>query len=337
MAEKGAHANVMRNLVDNLQLVLSQIREGESQRDEKDVFDRQAYWNHIGTVFTAISNEATKLSMAFSKPPAPPPEHSQPMITSLEKATLALVSAYYSFPKTQGMTLRKALKTAVLNIIESVRTLAQNIADFDLGSPEQLRATGIVWHGADILSTLPKDNQRASLAIVEETSELVRDALHELQEALESEGQTDDLDELLIADGFVMSNEDTWTDSDKEVLAASMGLIKTVKSLLKKSKESVKQNAVCDTEANIAQLDDLVDHLGNLSPAVDNLAASLYPPMVYANIMKHTDELSVCIEKYLQFLKQSHMTGEGDQQWLEFLLKARQHNRDKVYSLVHKS
>ncbi|XP_048253638.1 cyclin-D1-binding protein 1 homolog [Haliotis cracherodii] len=337
MAEKGAHVNVMRNFVDNLQLVLSQIREGESQRDEKDEFDRQAYWSHLGTIFTAISNEATKLSMAFSKPPAPPPEHSQLMITSLEKATLALVSAYYSFPKTQGVTLRKALKKAVLNIMESVKSLAQNIADYDLGSQEQMRATGIVWHGAEILSTLPKDNQRAALAILEETSELVRDALHELQEALDNEGQADDLDELLIADGFVMSNEDTWTDSDKEVLTACMGLIKTVKSLLKKSKESVKQNAVCDTEANIAQLDDLVDHLGNLSPATDNLAACLYPPMVYQSIMKHTDDLSACVEKYLQFLKHSHMTGEGDQQWLEFLLKANLHNRDKVHSLVHKS
>ena len=58
-----------------------------------------------------------------------------------------------------------------------------------------------------------------------------------------------------------------------------MGIIKCSKSLLKKTKSAVKANGSVETEGNIAQLDDLVDHIERLSPAVDDLALCVYPPI----------------------------------------------------------
>ena len=58
-----------------------------------------------------------------------------------------------------------------------------------------------------------------------------------------------------------------------------MGIIKCSKSVLKKAKSAVKANGSCEMDRTISQLDDLVDHVERLSPAVDDLATCVYPPI----------------------------------------------------------
>ena len=66
-----------------------------------------------------------------------------------------------------------------------------------------------------------------------------------------------------------------------------MGIVKCSKSVLKKSRSAVKANGNCDSEGSIAQLDDLADHVERLSPAVDELATCLYPPIRKDVVHKH--------------------------------------------------
>lgn len=93
----------------------------------------------------------------------------------------------------------------------------------------------------------------------------------------------DDLDELLGED-VGSDNENTWSERDKTLLGPCLGLLKASKSLLKKTKDTVKKNACCNSEQTVTQLDDLADLVDRLNPAVDELASSLYPPLHYQTL-----------------------------------------------------
>ena len=93
-----------------------------------------------------------------------------------------------------------------------------------------------------------------------------------------NEGQCDDYFGDEDEDGE-SDNTEAWTDQDREMVTPIKGLVKTASKLLKKATEATKAKAKCDSEDNIAQLDDLCDCVERLSPAVDNLTSGLYVPV----------------------------------------------------------
>ncbi|KAK7497697.1 hypothetical protein BaRGS_00011092, partial [Batillaria attramentaria] len=274
MAEGGDHANIFKNLEDNLKLVTDQIKDGESERENKANFNADMYWNHLGVVFKALSLEATKLSLAFSKPPFPTAEECSSMSADVEKTVLALVSAFYSLPKTQGITLRKHVKGAVLEVVHNLLGLVTGLAEFDPVGKDRRQATGQVWEGADNFSTLPR------------TAQLVQDALEEVKEMVNNDGQCEDLDDIFAEEDTPRDNTVSWSAQDKELVGPCTGLVKTVRSLLKKTREVTKSQGKCETDEQVAQLDDLSDFTERLSPAVDNLTSCLYPPVDHAAVGK---------------------------------------------------
>lgn len=86
-------------------------------------------------------------------------------------------------------------------------------------------------------------------------------------------------------------NENTWSERDQTLLGPCLGLMKVSKSLLKKTKDTVKKNACCDNEQTITQLDDLADHIERLSPAVDEFSSSLYPPLDFPTVNQNVSIL----------------------------------------------
>lgn len=112
-------------------------------------------------------------------------------------------------------------------------------------------------------------------------------------QAVDSGGIGDDLDELLGED-VGSDNENTWSERDKTLLGPCLGLLKASKSLIKKTKDTVKKNACCNSEQTVTQLDDLADLVDRLSPAVDELASSLYPPLHYQTL---NENVSTIIKK----------------------------------------
>ena len=71
----------------------------------------------------------------------------------------------------------------------------------------------------------------------------------------------------------------TWSNQDREMLAPCMGLVKTARSCLKRVLMVLRQKAKCETEDQISQLDDVIAKTEEISPAVDELVSSMYPPM----------------------------------------------------------
>ncbi|XP_041375219.1 cyclin-D1-binding protein 1 homolog [Gigantopelta aegis] len=337
MADKqpmAEHVDVLKQFVDNLQLVIVQIQDDHSCRPEDDdatPFDVDAYWTRLGAIYRGLSAEATKLSLAFSSPPPPTKKQCEPLLGSLQGVILALVSAYYSLPLSQGLTLRKALQNSVLEIVQQVKSLVQNVAHFTAGSSEQLQTTGQVWQQADSFPSLPKDNKEASLAVVADTSELVTDALQELHEAVHCEEVADFNEMQERADD---EPEVSWSAEDKTLVVSCTGLIKTVKSLLKKTESAVKSQGSCQSKMAVEVLDKVVEAVIRLSPLVDDLAASLYPPISDEVVREHSNTLSSEIANHLSFMRYSYLTTEDDEQWIDFLMKANEHNLNKIVKLT---
>jgi len=59
----------------------------------------------------------------------------------------------------------------------------------------------------------------------------------------------------------------------------SVGLIKAANSCLKRVLGAVKKNGKCDCAKDASQLDNLVERLNEVSPAVDEVVLCLYPPI----------------------------------------------------------
>ncbi|KAL5021416.1 hypothetical protein ScPMuIL_000571 [Solemya velum] len=320
MDSSNTRADLFHDFIQKSELILEQIRAGEDSRCHHGQFEQDEFWNKLGVVFKKAAHEATKLSLVFSQEPAPNEEECRGVLESVEKAMIVLVSVYYSLPLTQGATLRKALQKATLNIIEGIKSLAETVGQGTLGSQQQLQTTGAVWHETDIVPTLPKSNREAVLVMVKESAALVTDALSEVQE-IQTSGEDGEED-----DGFEESP--VLSDAEKALLAPCSGLIKTSKFILKKTCEGIISNEQCEQAEYVWALDHLAEIVDRLSPAVDDFASCLYPPLKHDSIRQEGERLYQTNEVLLTFLKQSEIKIEK----LDPLLAANKHNWDKLSS-----
>ncbi|XP_061188457.1 cyclin-D1-binding protein 1 homolog [Saccostrea echinata] len=325
MAENIPHGSPVANFLQNIDLARRQIRDESSSHREDGELNADKLWSRMENVFKIISHEATKISLAFSGSPVPSEKECTSLFSSAEQATLALVSVFYSLPTSQGLRLKKSTKEAILSLLDSLRELISSIHEGCRGNQQQLQSTGAVWQDADVFSTIPKNNKEAVIHELKISSQLIRDALTELEQAIEEGGSSDGL--------FGSEGEEEgpqWTELDKTVTKPCVGLIKTTKSLLKKTMECVQTNGQTQQSTEIQELDKLADLAERLSPAVDDLILDLYPPMVRENVQEKGKTLYDTQKTILEFLRSAHMTGENEQKWLEFLLKANQHNYENI-------
>uniref|UniRef100_UPI00398F796F cyclin-D1-binding protein 1 homolog isoform X1 n=1 Tax=Pristiophorus japonicus TaxID=55135 RepID=UPI00398F796F len=327
----------LRNLVHGLREVASQLREGESFWKSED-FDLQFFWKTLGECFKVVSQEATKISLAFSKPPLPSIQDCQKLTTEFQKSILNLATVYYWLPKSQGVTLRRLVRDATMDIVEGVIQLLNVILSTPLQSlsQDQLTSTGGVWEACDRFSKIPKDNQAAVLSVMSSYAAIVEDALEEMEQARRADNPDpfsdifDDDD-----DADLRENRDTyWSEADKQVMAPCLGLLKAAKACLKKVSGAMKTHGKVDTLQHITQLDDLGDITSEVSPSVDELVLSLYPPMNYITVQMNAAKVASVLNKVLEITKSSHMCPESESSWLQFLSGAIDHNMDKVKNLT---
>nr|XP_048676228.1 cyclin-D1-binding protein 1 isoform X3 [Caretta caretta] len=275
----------LRHLREALRAALARIRDGES-RESSETFEQQRFWDTLGQTFKATSQEATKLSLAFSRPPLPSAEDCQKLSEGVQNAVLAAATVYYWLPKGQGTTLRKMVRDATAEVVEGMIQLTDVILSTPLQSlsQEQLISTGSIWEACEQISHLPQDNHAAVLSAMAAYLGVVRDAVEEMEQYMCSQAQREDQDPYsdIMEDEELGSrgNRDTyWSEADRKLLSPCMGLMKASKACLKKLLGAVKVHGKADTPEQVAQLDDLADITNEISPSVDELALSMYPPM----------------------------------------------------------
>ncbi|KAM9296326.1 cyclin-D1-binding protein 1 [Gastrophryne carolinensis] len=323
----------LQELVNSLRAVLGKVRDGESS--EGICFNPQ-FWETLGQAFKATSQEATKISLAYSQPPLPSEEDCQKLSDGLLNAILVACTLYYSLPKEQGTTLRKVVREAVADVIEGSVQLIETILNSRLQSlsQAQLVSTGNVWEACDHFEQIPKDNLAAVVTTVSEYLGVVKDALDEMEQALNAED--DPFSDILEDDDTeARGNQDTyWSEADRRLIAPCLGLMKASKACLKKVLGALKTYGKVETAELVAQLDDLADITREVSPSVDELALSMYPPMGYPTVRLNAAKLSSVLKKMLEITRSSHICPESETSWVEFLINAIVHNMEKVKNLT---
>ncbi|KAJ8400819.1 hypothetical protein AAFF_G00391730 [Aldrovandia affinis] len=325
----------LRNLLNSVKCIRDRVQDGEST-ESNDSFSLQNFWDTLSQAVKAISQETTKLSLAFSKPPLPSPQDVETLAESIQKCILALSTVYYWLPKDQGMTLRRVVRDATTEVLDGIVQLIDIILNspFQSLSQEQLTTTGGVWSSCDQFAHLPRDNQAAVLEALASCIGVVKDAIEEMEQA-QAERHDPFSDVLDEEDLDSRGNQDTyWSESDRQLMAPCQGLMKASAACLKKLSAAVKANGKVDAPENIAQLDDLADISKEISPSVDDLALSLYPPMDYSGVEHNACKLASVLKKVLEITRACHVCLEGDLNWVQFLDGAVDHNLQKVKAMT---
>ncbi|XP_059148902.1 cyclin-D1-binding protein 1 homolog [Physella acuta] len=316
-------SDIFKNLRENIQLVSRQITDGVNTRKDAAEFDKETYWNKIAAIFKILSMETTKLSLAFSKKPFPSNKNTEALVQEMEKAILTLVSIYYSLPTSQGSTLKSHLQQAVLQVLDNLQQFVLSLSDcINSQSDKRIQWTGGVWEASNFV--LLRDNRECVLKDLQETYELVQDALQELEKASSIEMQDDLLDE----------DNDKWSEHDKTVISACGGLVKTLLSIVKKTRGCVEKSGDISTNEGISTLDELSTLTSGVSSVVDDFVSGIYPPMDYDAFVQNGEVLSEVGRNIIKFLKDCKLTNNEDTKWLDFLTHACSHNLEKLKASV---
>uniref|UniRef100_A0A8D0H851 Cyclin D1 binding protein 1 n=1 Tax=Sphenodon punctatus TaxID=8508 RepID=A0A8D0H851_SPHPU len=253
--------------------------------------------------------EATKLSLAFSRPPLPPAQVGTP-------------SGVAPRVISPGTTLRKAVRNAVAEVVEGMVQLSEVILRTPLQSltQQQLISTGGVWEACDQIAHLPRDNQAAVVSAVSVALGVVRDALEEMEQA-QVEGGDPYSDILEDEELGSRGNRDVyWSEADRQLLGPCMGLVKASKASLKKVLGAVKAHGKAVTAEQVAQLDDIADSANEISPSVDDLALSMYPPMNQLTVRFNAAKLASVLKKLLEIARAArHLPSAAKGRWVETL------------------
>lgn len=328
----------LRNLLNSIQCIRDRVRDGESNENDAE-FNLSNFWETLNQAVKAVSQEATKLSLAFSKPPLPSPQDAEKITDSIMKSVLTLSTVYYWLPKSQGVTLRRQVRDATVDVLEGLTQLLDVIISTPLESlsQEQLTSTGTVWSACDRFETMPKDNKAALLVVISREVGVIKDAIEEIEEALsEAHDPFGDILDDVIEGAEPRGNQDTyWSEQDRRVIGPCQGLMKASAACMRKLTSAVRAQADVSTAQNLAQLDDLADISRDISPGVDDLALSLYPPMDYTGVENNASKLSTVLKKVLNIIRSSHVCGETELTWVQFLDNAVDHNLQKAKDFMH--
>ena len=87
------------------------------------------FWLQLLSSVKTISHEITKLSLLYSKPPAPGKNAIKEMLQTIEGAIVEMYNVFLTLPKEKGIALRKEVFKAVHRINLDIITVLKSIKD----------------------------------------------------------------------------------------------------------------------------------------------------------------------------------------------------------------
>ncbi|KFO32985.1 Cyclin-D1-binding protein 1, partial [Fukomys damarensis] len=204
---------------------------------------------------------------------------------------------------------------AAVTVAREATTLTM-VSRLPLPSPQETQGICEQVHAAiqaisAVYYALPKDqdNKAAALLMLTKSVDFVKDAHEEMEQAVEecdpysgllhdsAEDCSDSLggeDEVL---GFLSSQDVHWSEEDQELIAPCLALVRASKACLKKIRILVAEKGKKD---QVAHLDDIVDISEEISPSVDDLALSIYPPVCHLTVRINSAKLVSVLRKALE-------------------------------------
>uniref|UniRef100_A0A8C8Z668 Cyclin-D1-binding protein 1 n=1 Tax=Prolemur simus TaxID=1328070 RepID=A0A8C8Z668_PROSS len=310
MASPGPPLEQLRRLAVELRLLLPRVRVGEARATTEE-FNREVFWRRLDEAAVKVSREATALTTVFSGLPLPSSQETQRLCKQVYAAIKAIIAVYYSLPKDQGITLRKLVRGTTLDIVDGMAQLLEVLFVNPAQSPENndLISCNSVWVACQQVPRIP----RAFSFAVEECdpySGLLNDIEEDTSDNYNNE------DDVL---GFPTNQDLYWSEEDQELIIPCLALVRASKACLKKIQILVAENGKKD---QVAQLDDIVDICDEISPSVDDLVLSIYPPMCHLTVRINSAKLVSVLKKALEITKASHVAPQPEDSWIPLLINA---------------
>ncbi|XP_051000434.1 cyclin-D1-binding protein 1 isoform X1 [Acomys russatus] len=333
----------LRHLATELRSLLPRVRVGEAQETAEE-FNREMFWRRLNEAAVKVSGEATVLTTLFSRLPLPSPQETQRICEQVHIAIKEIIAVYYSLPKEQGITLRKLVRSATLDIVDSMAQLLEVV----LSAPPQSTESGdlISCNSVSIacqqVPEIPKDNKAAALLMLTKSVDFVKDAHEEMEQAVEecdpysgllneSEDNSNSHSDEDGALGLPSNQDSYWSEEDQELITPCLALVRAARASLKKIRVLVAENG---KKEQVAQLDDIVDISDEISPSVDDLVLSIYPPVCYLTVRISSAKLVSVLIKALDITKASHVTPQPEDSWIPLLISAIEHCMDRIKELT---
>uniref|UniRef100_G3SUD1 Cyclin-D1-binding protein 1 n=2 Tax=Loxodonta africana TaxID=9785 RepID=G3SUD1_LOXAF len=341
----------LRHLAVELRSLMPGVRVGEAQETTEE-FNREKFWRRLNEAAVKVASEATTLTTAFSRLPLPSPQETQRFCELIRVAIEAIIAVYYSLPKGQGITLRKVVRGSILDIVDGMTQLVEALLITPSQSPENkdLIFCNTVWVACQQVPRIPRDNKAAALLMLTKSVNFVKDAHEEMERAVEecdpysgllneednlvndhrvdSDGHNDAEEDAL---GFPNNRDVYWSEEDQELIVPCLALVKASKASLKKIRISVAENGKKD---QVAQLDDIVDISDEISPSVDDLALSIYPPVCHLTVRISSAKLVSVLKKALEITEASHVSPQPEDSWIPLLISAVDHCMNRIKELT---
>ncbi|XP_052580845.1 cyclin-D1-binding protein 1 [Peromyscus californicus insignis] len=332
----------LRLLAAELRSLLPGVRVGEAQ-ERTEHFNRELFWRRLNEAAVKVSGEATILTTLFSRLPLPSPQETQRICQHIYVAIKEIITIYYSLPKDQGITLRKLVRNATLDIVDGMAQLLEVlISPFHSTENSDLISCNSVSVACQQVPEIPKDNKAAALLMLTKSVELVKDAHEEMEQAVEecdpyygllndsednSDGHNDE-DGVL---GLPSNRDSYWSQEDQELITPCLALVRASRASLKKIRVLVAENG---KKEQVSQLDDIVDISDEISPSVDDLVLSIYPPVCHLTVRINSAKLVSVLIKALEITKTSHVTPQPEDSWIPLLMNAVDHCMSRVKELT---
>ncbi|XP_021495082.1 cyclin-D1-binding protein 1 isoform X1 [Meriones unguiculatus] len=337
----------LRRLAAELRLLLPQVRVGEAQKTAEE-FNRELFWRRLNESAVKVSGEATILTTLFCRLPLPSPQETQRICEHVYIVIKEIIAIYYSLPKDQGITLRKLVRSATLDIVDGMAQLLEILLStpfqryVDIGD---LISCNSVSVACQQVSEIPEDNKAAALLMLTKSVDFVKDAHEEMEQAIEecdpycgllndSEDNADSHNDENGVVGLPSNRDSYWSEEDQELITPCLALVRASRASLKKIRILVAENGQKD---QVAQLDDIVDISDEISPSVDDLVLSMYPPVCHLTVRISSAKLVSVLIKALEITKASHVTPQPEDSWIPLLINAIHHCMDRIKELTQRA
>uniref|UniRef100_A0A8D8QK76 Cyclin-D1-binding protein 1 n=1 Tax=Cacopsylla melanoneura TaxID=428564 RepID=A0A8D8QK76_9HEMI len=311
----------IRVLVEEKKKLLLDKSFGEE--DNGEVFSREASLKIIEFLNLGIqklSHTLTKMTILLSERPLPKMKEMIPLFNELSQEIGQFYEIFTTvYPIHFGVQLKQMYKLACVDALEVIDEVLKETINNVYNKEKLLKANGCVWETCNKLKSLPRDMLQLCVWKCQTEYDTLVDAEEELKSEINEHQESD-----------FNFDDSSWSDEDLKLLTPASGLIKTAHSACKKIKQCTARSGKLDTVAQIKDLDSTCRAVSTLSPGVDDLVTSLYPPLVKKQVFVAVQSLLSALESILSNLLATHFIQTEDNKWIDFLQKAVQHNGSKL-------
>ena len=334
MASSGS---VFEELIVTLQTALDRLlAEDPSGIVIYDTPSREQFWATLRANSKAHANNVNVVAIAFRSSPPPKPEETRTMCKKIEKSIGNLVEAYTVLSPLSGKGYISSINGYVTDILKctllyfSEYFLSEQVPVLPEISFQQL---GKIWEACEKIETLPKSQVDYAFNYITKQTRLLNDAMTEIDNELKRAQQDQDGNlEEEIDDEF---SGPKYSPRDFKLIAPAIGLLKTTCVMSRKLCQAIKSKGNCDTEQAIKEIDELCLKCSKLSPIVDELVMTLYPPIQdLEETGTFTQVLSSTNEDIIKHVEDKHYMTPDQQTWLDTVKNALQHNTSNLRMML---